>query len=237
MPLFLHGGAIHHFAHIPKAGGSSIRLFVEKRLGTPFLVDTTYWNDPPQARWSRSSPQHLLWEDLVRMVPREIVASVFAVTRHPVTRAASAYNYRVSRQEVCVGDGFESWFERGLAVRGRGGYVFDNHIEPQHRFVPPEAETWRLEDGLDAALAALARRFGVEPIAQAAVANRTPTDRSAAGGGHAGRCRAARSTGWSSSTGRISSASATIPFRKARSCSRSRDGRARPRACVRGPSV
>ncbi len=174
MPLFLNDGAMHYFAHIPKAGGSSVERFIAETLGTPFLINDRYWSRRAVERWTRTSPQHILWSDLVTMVPEALIASAFAVTRHPVARAASAFNYRVARAEIPVGQSFEAWFERGARAYARNGFIYDNHLVPQHRFVPEDAATWRLEDGLGHALAAIARRFGAAPPADGVLENPTP---------------------------------------------------------------
>ncbi len=178
MPLFLHDGAMHYFAHIPKAGGSSVERFIAEALGTPFLINRQFLSRPAVERWSRTSPQHILWSDLVTLVPEELIASAFAITRHPVARAASAYNYRVARADIPVGQSFEAWFERAAATYARRGFIYDSHLVPQHRFVPEDAATWRLEDGLGQALAAIAVRFGVAAPAAPIRENRTPKQRS-----------------------------------------------------------
>ena len=56
----------------------------------------------------------------------------------------------------------DAWAERVLARWRRNPYVLDNHLRPQHEFVLPGTEVYRLEDGLPHVVAELDRRHGVE---------------------------------------------------------------------------
>lgn len=107
--------------------------------------------DPP------NSPQHLIWEDACKALPRAPDA-VFALVRDPMARIRSEHRYqREHRRGTWLGWGlaqlpFSLWLRLMLAMARRHPHAFDNHLRPQSDFVPESAVVFRLEDGLEAAL-------------------------------------------------------------------------------------
>lgn len=158
------------FAHCPKAGGTSVEAFMVARWGAQ--VGHLHWGwdlwwkqggwrvaDPP------NSPQHLVWEDAVKQLPRA-PDQVFALVRDPVTRLQSEYRWQgQKRRGTRLGKAlaylpFSLWLRLMLAVVRRHPYAFDNHLRPQSEFVPEGARVFRLEDGLEAPLAWLREVVG-----------------------------------------------------------------------------
>ena len=146
------------FAHVPKAGGTSIETALVARWGCQ--VGHLHWGwdrwwrqggwrvaDPP------NSPQHLIWADAQSLLPRAPDA-VFALVRDPAARLASEYRYqRHARRGTCFGRAlaylpFPLWLRLMLAMVAHHPHTFDNHLRPQADFVPDHAKIFRLEDGL-----------------------------------------------------------------------------------------
>ena len=69
MPIFRIGDTLHYYAHVPKCGGSSVEAYLRTRFGSLAFLNTRYLDLPEQARWTRSSPQHMALADLHRLIP------------------------------------------------------------------------------------------------------------------------------------------------------------------------
>ena len=104
--------------------------------------------DPP------NSPQHLVWEDVAKTLPRP-PDEVFAVVRDPVMRLVSEHQWqRHRRSGTVLGRAlaflpFSLWLGLMLEAARLHPHVFDNHLRPQSDFVPRGARLFRLEDGLE----------------------------------------------------------------------------------------
>lgn len=156
MPFFRIGDRLHYYAHVPKCAGSSVEAYLRARFGSLAFVDSAYLSRPAAMRWSRTSPQHVAVEDLYRLIPREWIASSFAVVRHPVSRLVSAFRFQAEieatvPQSWSVNDFFDDWLNRSASEP----FAYDNHLRPQSDLVPQDAIVFRLEDGLDAVVAHL----------------------------------------------------------------------------------
>lgn len=146
------------FAHCPKAGGTSVEQLMVATWGD--RVGHLHWGwdrwwrrggwrvaDPP------NSPQHLVWKDACRALPRA-PDHVFALVRDPAARMMSEQRWqRHGRRGTVLGKAlaflpFPLWLRLMLAVAGRNPHAFDNHLRPQVDFIPATAAVFRLEDGL-----------------------------------------------------------------------------------------
>jgi hypothetical protein len=161
MPIFQHNGALHAFIHIPKCGGTTVEAMLAHRFGPIGLLDEPYYGQTEPYRWSKSSPQHLVWDDFIRLIPDAMIDRVFAVTRHPLTRFASSYNFYARSGAVPAGMGPEEWFAQVAELSDLLPFRADNHLRRQSNFVPDRATLFRLEDGLDAVSEWLDATFGV----------------------------------------------------------------------------
>ena len=158
MPSLTFSEKLIWFAHCPKAGGTSVEQFMVARWGK--AVGHLHWGwdlwwrgggwreaDPP------NSPQHLIWRDARRLLPRPPDA-VFAVVRDPVARMASEHRWqKTGRRGTRLGKllahlPFPFWLRLMLAVARRNPYAFDNHFRAQSEFLSEDAVLFRLEDGL-----------------------------------------------------------------------------------------
>ena len=171
MPSLTFPDRLIWFAHCPKAGGTSVEQFMVAHWGE--AVGHLHWGwdvwwkaggwrvaDPP------NSPQHLIWDDALRKLPRP-PDTVFAVVRDPVARMASEHRWqrrgrRGSRLGKLVAQlPFGLWARLMLGIAQRHPNGFDNHLRPQADFIPGNAWVFRLEDGLDPVLEWLAKETGL----------------------------------------------------------------------------
>lgn len=187
MPSLVLPDRLIWFAHCPKAGGTSVERFMVARWGD--AVGHLHWGwdlwwrrggwrraDPP------NSPQHLIWADALRHLPRP-PDTVFALVRDPVARMASEYRWqRRGRRGTFWGKTlarlpFSLWLALMLEVARRHPSAYDNHFRPQGVFIPDSARVFRLEDGLDPVLAWLAETTGsaAPEAAPHVLANPRPT--------------------------------------------------------------
>ncbi|MEO1196949.1 MAG: hypothetical protein AAFX45_12355 [Pseudomonadota bacterium] len=170
MPSLTLDDRLVWFAHCPKAGGTSVEAAMVARWGD--RVGHLHWG---WDRWWRrggwrtanppNSPQHLIWADAQKVLPRAPDA-VFAMVRDPVARITSEQRYqRHQRHATLLGRAlawlpFGVWLRLMLAMARRNPHAFDNHLRPQSDFIPPGAAMFRLEDGVHPALTWLAEISG-----------------------------------------------------------------------------
>ena len=161
MPIFQHNGKLHAFVHIPKCGGTTVEAMLAERFGDIGFLDERYYGRTEPHRWSKSSPQHLVWDDFLRLIPDAMIDHVFAVTRHPITRFASSYNFYARSGAVPAGMGPEEWFSQVAGSSDLLPFRADNHLRRQSEFVPDKATVFQLEKGIDAVARWLDTTFGV----------------------------------------------------------------------------
>ena len=110
MPLVRCNAKLLYFAHIPKCGGSSVEDYLRDRFKAVGFYDPNMHQTPPARRWSRTSPQHVDWTSLQRLLPAELLDEVFAVVRHPVSRIVSGYHFQVEVEKAVAPDtSFSDW--------------------------------------------------------------------------------------------------------------------------------
>lgn len=125
-------------------------MYLRKRFGPIAFANSQYLNTPETHRWTRSSPQHVDWEGLTRLLPTSWIKSSFAVARHPVARLRSAFDYQLNGEKtVPEGTDLNDWFLDWVAQRDKQPFRYDNHLRPASDLVPRDATVFRLEDGLD----------------------------------------------------------------------------------------
>lgn len=151
MPIFRSGTKIVYFAHIPKCGGSSIEDYIVARFGSVGFLDNGFTRLAKEDRWSRTSPQHIDWAALQRLVPTQIFSAVFTAVRHPVDRVVSAYHFQVDiEKSISPLVTFADWLRDQAAAFETDRFIIDNHFRPQVEFIPDDCDVFHLEHGLDA---------------------------------------------------------------------------------------
>lgn len=148
MPFFKAAGKSIYYAHVPKAGGSSVADYIQTRFGKLGLYDNYHFSQPQGERWSHTSPQHMDAATLERIIPLEFFDAAFAIVRHPVGRAVSTYHFQLEvEKSIPAGQGFSDWLAE---LRPETLFAYDNHVRPMSAIVPQGATVFHLEHGLDA---------------------------------------------------------------------------------------
>ena len=174
MPFSLVNGRMLYFAHVPKCAGSSVEAYLQARFGPLAMMDRGHFKR--RRRWTRSSPQHVLWADAARLIPQAMIGASFAVVRHPVDRLVSVFLWQREWEQTLASDttltDFIDQVEADWPALPRK-HSWDNHASPMADFMPPDCTLFRLEDGLDPVVAWLDDLAGdAEGPRQIGVSNR-----------------------------------------------------------------
>lgn len=161
MPIFTKDDRAVLFVHVPKTGGTTLeRLMI--RAGWSMGLHATPSTEPPEHfRMRRCSPQHYhgaLLQELLHVRRFELR---FLVVRDPVARFRSEYAFRRSEPGAGSAEAVNAWAKESLDRWPVSPYLRDNHLRPQHEFLVPDTEIYRLEDGLDAIVEHLNDAFGL----------------------------------------------------------------------------
>lgn len=160
MPIFIKGATSVLFVHIPKTGGSSMEVLFHRSGYQISLRDGLVGKYTPNW-YSVCSPQHM-HGDLLRQILRlDRFTATFMIVREPVARFRSEYAMRNATHLKTDQESVESWGGDVLRRYADDPYVFDNHLRPQSDFYLPGCIVYRLEDGLDSAVADLNAKFGL----------------------------------------------------------------------------
>ncbi|MFQ3596287.1 MAG: sulfotransferase family 2 domain-containing protein [Sphingomonadaceae bacterium] len=150
MGFFRSGNSFLFFAHVPKCGGTSVEHYLVERFGPLAFYDSRFLSIPERDRWSRTSPQHVDWATVTRLVPPEWFAHVFAVVRHPEARIISDYHWQQEVEQTIPADlPFAAFLEQQFAACRADPFLLDNHVRPMADLVPAHATVFHLEHGLD----------------------------------------------------------------------------------------
>tara|TARA_R110001583_G_scaffold182521_1_gene340540 strand:- start:15269 stop:16033 length:765 start_codon:yes stop_codon:yes gene_type:complete len=150
MPVFKINNEFVYFAHVPKCGGKSVESYIRRRFGDIAFLEPLYLQRPPHARWSCTSPQHLDWESFTRLFPENWITASFGIVRHPLARVKSAFDYQFSvAKTLNENDNITDWFASYVQNFDTEIYKYDHHLRPQSDLLPPGAQIFHLELGLD----------------------------------------------------------------------------------------
>jgi len=148
MPLVRIADQLHHFAHVPKCGGSSVSNYLAQRFGSLAFRETDWSRVPWPQRNFRTSLQHLEAQAIDMIFPDGWISSIFAVVRNPYHRFLSAFNFRSFKGLLPVGTTPEEWladYELSDAYEPHAHY---NFLRNQSDMVPKNAVAFCIEDGL-----------------------------------------------------------------------------------------
>ena len=149
MPIFRIKNKIIYYAHVPKAGGSSIADFFNDLGACSAFTFGEQWRQKPRDRWSSTSPQHIDAKSLSDLFPDNFFDACFTVVRHPEDRIISEYKFRAGRSKIHASLPFNDWLHIVMAASRANPFAFDGHIRPQTDFIPDNCKIFKLEDGLD----------------------------------------------------------------------------------------
>lgn len=159
MPLVYRNGKTIFFAHVPKAGGSSVEDYLIRRFGTMTIRERSSKDPKTKQRAGHGkrdiilATQHLSAADLTTLLPTDLDYS-FALVRDPVDRILSEFRFQSGASRISR-LGFSIWLRIVLSAAGAEPRIYENHIRPQSDLVPDGAEVFRLEDGFDGLTARL----------------------------------------------------------------------------------
>lgn len=163
MPILKTGAKLIYFAHIPKAGGSSVDAYLRTKGSLSFQISQRPADLP-------GTPQH--WHDalIAPLFAPDFFDARFAVLRDPVARMMSEFLWRSdplkplqrlarplrggAARRIRVGGSkqslsFDEWVPRALDAYAADPWIYDNHLRPQRDFVRDDDQLFALEDGLN----------------------------------------------------------------------------------------
>lgn len=165
MTIFTKGDISVLFIHIPKTAGTSVeRCFLDNGYEMAFRLGGPHGKRPPEERRHGAPPQHMHAALLEERLGTRDFAAIFCLVRHPLRRFESEYRFRRVSNHPLAQDGIDAFARIALhRFETRNPFVLDNHIRPQVDFPWRDCAVYRLEDGIDPALAAVSTRLP-EPL-------------------------------------------------------------------------
>ena len=162
MPIFRCKNKNVFFCHIPKCAGTSVERWIINQGCDISFIDPHFWKKK-STYWSKSSPQHLLYEDRIDFFNDSFFDYEFAIIRDPVDRFLSAFSYNRKRIGYYYSlPNFVRMIERDVRSSGRYfGRKFDNHFLPAVRFLSPNTKLLPFEKGLNCCLKVVSDDLGL----------------------------------------------------------------------------
>lgn len=157
MPIFRKNDVSVLFIHVPKTGGTTIEdTFLANGYQMTFRRGGRYGPRNAFDEENGCSPQHMHAALLERHFAGERFTRIFCLVRHPLARFLSEYRFRAESGHKLAQDGVDSFARQVLwRYARRDPMVLDNHIRPQVDFPWRSCTTFRLEDGIEAALSGI----------------------------------------------------------------------------------
>jgi hypothetical protein len=154
------------FIHVPKAGGSSIETAFKNSGYSAQYLDGRVGRDTIN-HVRRCTPQHMHGAMLRQNFRLQRFDAIFMIVRDPVARFRSEYLWRNRDGEVDVSAAaVEKWGRDAFRGFAADSYIYDNHVRPQVDFMVDGTRVYRFEDGLEAAVADLNERFGLDVVTE-----------------------------------------------------------------------
>jgi hypothetical protein len=150
VPLFIQPGFTLYFAHVPKAGGSSLRIYLHERLGPPVLAGWTFLKSTHR-RVMLAPAEHAAVHEIAPHLPARIDHRL-ALVRDPLARTFSQYRFQAGKS-LLSRLGFSTWLRVMIGAARIEPRIHENHLRPQVDLIPEGSEIFRLEDGFDRLIA------------------------------------------------------------------------------------
>ena len=145
MPLFEKNNLRIFFVHIPKTGGTSIEQWLKNEARMSF-----YGDEHPTPEAYVTSPQHLRYTDMEKILGENFCDWAFALTREPYKRLESEYRWLYNNFDLSrIPLKFSEWAIKSMHQASIDPRYLDNHIRPQSDFLADDVDVFKLEDGLD----------------------------------------------------------------------------------------
>lgn len=149
MPVIRAGTRLIFFAHVPKCGGQSMDIYLQRRFGPLGLWDPGFLRRGAAARATPVSPQHLSGVQVAALFPEGLFDAQFALVRHPVARILSEYHYDIRLRGLSPAPAFCDWLRAAHALARADPTAHDHHLLPQTAFLPPgDVALFPLEGGM-----------------------------------------------------------------------------------------
>jgi len=158
MPLYIQPNFTLYFAHVPKTGGSSLRIYLHERFGPPLLSGWTYVKTK-RFPMMLSPAEHGTVEEITPYLPERIDYKL-ALVRDPLGRMFSQYRFQTGKS-LMSWLSFSSWLRVMLRAVASEPKIHENHIRPQVDLILDGSEIFHLEDGFDRLTARLDDVCGV----------------------------------------------------------------------------
>ncbi len=148
MPFFRHNSRLIYFFHVPKCGGTSIEDGLSRAGIALSFMDRAWWRLGSD-KWNNSSPQHILYKDIARVLDLRMFDVHFTCVRDPVARFLSAYHHNREYGLIPRSVSVARFLSRMERREDFFSYRFDNHFVPACDLVPVGCKVFHLESGLD----------------------------------------------------------------------------------------
>ena len=163
MPVAHINGRRILFMHVPKAAGSSVTAFLKTH-------GEVFFDEPVRSSRGSFHPRHQPADVVAKFYAAGDFDHAFMVCRNPVDRIVSEYRYQKTPKRGRGGSRmarllpFPAWLRLSLFLSGRNPGYRDNHFRPQVEYEFPGCEVFRLEDGIEAVLSAIASKAGISHV-------------------------------------------------------------------------
>ncbi|MGR5167021.1 sulfotransferase family 2 domain-containing protein [Vibrio astriarenae] len=157
-----------YYIHIPKTGGTSLDVAIEKHYDLNFKSNSDLFSIPLH---------HLEMDMMVELGINKLFQRSFAVVRHPIDRILSEYKYRckLNRLTRWILD-FDGFVLLSLKEFSENKRILVNHIRPQVDFIDENTKVFKLEDGMARVLDYL-REEGFSKLDEIPHLNKTNSER------------------------------------------------------------
>jgi len=146
MPLYIQPGFTLFFAHVPKTGGSSLRIYLHERFGPPLLSGWTYVKTK-RFPMMLSPAEHGTVEEIAPYLPERIDYKL-ALVRDPLGRVFSQYRFQTGKS-LMSHLSFSTWLRVMLRAVAMEPKIHENHIRPQIDLILDGSEIFHLEEGFE----------------------------------------------------------------------------------------
>ncbi len=143
MPFFDKNGYRYLFIHVPKTGGTSVEMHLQKYSKFYF-----HYNGYPLPDPIRVSPQHWTINNVRAVFGSGYWKAAFSVVRNPFTRIESEFRFQKRFYRRAI-KSFDLWLPHALDCYRKEPCHADNHLRPQYEFLDETVRVFKYEDGLD----------------------------------------------------------------------------------------